>query len=63
MAGFYNTCYCLTGRKRFYSGGIARHRRGHIERGEACEIRYSSGQIRTHAPEATPIGGRHEADK
>ena len=40
-------CYCHTCARRFHYLGIARHRAMHRDRGEACTIRFSDGNVRT----------------
>lgn len=41
-------CYCHTCKKDFHYLGIARHRRGHLDRKEVCEITYTHGDTYIH---------------
>lgn len=44
------TCFCKTCKRWFHYLGIARHRKGHLERGETCTIEYTNGEVYTHKP-------------
>ena len=41
-------CYCHTCKKTFHYLGIARHRRGHLDRRENCKITYTNGDTYLH---------------
>ncbi len=41
-------CYCYTCKKAFHYLGIARHRAGHQNRKENCEIEYTNGDTYLH---------------
>jgi len=46
----FKNCYCHTCQKAFHYLGIARHRRGHLDKKESCEITYTHGDTYIHNP-------------